>query len=274
MAHERAESVGEGESYLRVHLRLVDALHLVLDRVLDRRDIHVRPIQNIEHGVKRRRFAGTRRPRDEDDAGRLLERMMDTLHILAVEPEHVESEALARLTQEAHHRLLAEEGREDGDAEGDAVGLRLHLESAVLREAFLVQFQIRENLDACDDTGRRIFRERHRVVENAVNTVAHQNLGLHRLNMDVGGALHDGVPQKRIHDTHDRQILGHLLDVIAREIFSVLCDDANLTRLGRDDVSELILQRLLVLQERRFDALGVGQPRQYLEPRLLAHRIY
>ena len=66
------------------------------------------------------------------------------------------------------------------------------------------------------------FRQRHRVVEDAVNAVADQHFVFHRFDMDIGRALHDGVPQERIDNAHDRQILGHLLHVIAREVLGIL----------------------------------------------------
>ena len=212
-------------------------------------------------------------PRDEDDAGRLLQCVVDALHILAVEPEHFEREALAGLAQKTHDRLFAEEGREDGNAEGDAVGFGLHLETSVLRKALLVELQVGKHLDARDDARGGGLRQGHRVVENAVDAIADQHLGLHRLDMNIGGALHDGVPQKRVDDAHNRQVLGHLLEVVAGKVLIALRDDADLPRLGRDDVAEFVFERFLILQERRFDAFGVGQPRQYLEPRLLAHRV-
>ncbi|MBT9175586.1 MAG: hypothetical protein DDT22_01266 [candidate division WS2 bacterium] len=198
---------------------------------------------------------------------------MDAFHILAMESETFERESFAGLAQKTHHRLFAEEGGEDGDAEGNPVGLGLHLEAAVLRQAFLVELEVGEHLDARDDARGGGLRQIHRIVEDAVDTIPHQHLGLHRLDMNVGRVLYDGVPQERVDDAHYWQVFGHFLKVVAGEVFASFCDDADLPRLGRDDVSEFVFERLLILQERIFDALGVGQARQYLESRLLAHRI-
>jgi hypothetical protein len=104
-----------------IHLRLVDALHLVFDRVFDGRNVHVRRIQNIEHGIERRRLTAPGRARDEDDARRLLERMMDALQLSPWKPSASSVNPSPGLAQEAHHDLLPEKGREYRDAEGNAV---------------------------------------------------------------------------------------------------------------------------------------------------------
>ena len=53
LAHDRAQRVGEGEVDLRLHLDLVDARHLVFDRVLDGDDLHVGLVEAVERGVER-----------------------------------------------------------------------------------------------------------------------------------------------------------------------------------------------------------------------------
>ena len=79
-------------------------------------------------------------------------------------------------------------------------------------------------------------------MEHAVDAIADQHLGLHRFDMDVGGALYDSVPQKRIDDAYDWQILGHLLQVVAREVFIFFSDRTDLSCLRRDNVAKLVFQ--------------------------------
>ena len=63
LPQDRAQRVGEGEADLRLHLDLVDAGQLVLDRVLDGEDLHVGLVQPVERRVERRRLAAAGRAR-------------------------------------------------------------------------------------------------------------------------------------------------------------------------------------------------------------------
>src|SRR3989344_4415575 len=258
LAHEGAEPIGEGESDTWIHLRLVDALHLVLDRVLDGRDIHVGRVQYVHHRVERGCLARTGGARDKDDAGRRLERFVGLLEPFAVEANRFKREAFAGLPQKPHHDLLPEEGWQYGDAEGYLVSLCLHLEAPVLWQTLLVELEDGEHLDARDDASGSGLRQGHRVVEDAVNAVAHKHFVLHRLDVDIGGASGDRVEQERVHDTHNREIFSHLLELLTREL-SPLLDERELLGLARDDVTELILEGFLILQEGVLDALGIGQ---------------
>ena len=68
-----AQGAGEGQADLRAHLHLVDAGHLVLDRVLDRDDAQVGRVDLAQEGVERGRLARAGRAGDEDDAVRVVE---------------------------------------------------------------------------------------------------------------------------------------------------------------------------------------------------------
>ena len=98
-------------------------------------------------------------------------------------------------------------------------------------------------------------------MENAVNAIPHQYFRFHRLYVNVRGALHYGVAQKSVHYAHYRQVFCHLLKLIVREVLIPFCDNAYLPRLGRNNVSEFVLQRLLVLQESMLNTVGVGKSR-------------
>jgi hypothetical protein len=76
LAEHVAERAGEGEADLGPHLHLVDAGHLVFDRVLDRDDAQVGGVDLAEKGVERGRLARAGRAGDEDDAVRVVEDAM------------------------------------------------------------------------------------------------------------------------------------------------------------------------------------------------------
>ena len=61
-------AAGKGHADLRIHLHLVDAVHLIFDRLLDGDDLAIGFVDVIETGVERARFAGTGRAGDEQNA--------------------------------------------------------------------------------------------------------------------------------------------------------------------------------------------------------------
>ena len=76
LADDGAKPLGEGQVDLRVDLDLTDAVDLVLDRVLDRDDVHLGLVDARQRRIEGRRLAAPRRPRDEDDpVGDLISRL-------------------------------------------------------------------------------------------------------------------------------------------------------------------------------------------------------
>src|SRR5437899_1429317 len=64
---------GDAEADLRLHLNLVDALELVLDRILDGEKLLLRRVEAHQARVERRRLAAAGRAGDEQDALGVLE---------------------------------------------------------------------------------------------------------------------------------------------------------------------------------------------------------
>ena len=70
LAHDVAQAGGKGETDLRVHVNLVDALHLVLNWVFDRDDLTVGDVDPLQSAVKRGALAAASRAGDKKDAVR------------------------------------------------------------------------------------------------------------------------------------------------------------------------------------------------------------
>src|SRR5204862_7905021 len=68
-----SEPRGERQADLRLHVDLVDALELVLDRVFDGDDLPVGRVDLVERAVARRRLATARPPGAEQDPVRALD---------------------------------------------------------------------------------------------------------------------------------------------------------------------------------------------------------
>jgi hypothetical protein len=142
-------------------------------------------------------------------------------------------------------------------------------------KALLIKLQVREHLDARDNTGRRFARERHGVMQDAVDAVPHEHSIIELLYMDVGGVLENGVAQERIHDADDRQVLGHFLQILAAASWPVFSlHHLELPCFGRNEVTELFLERFLILKQGMLDGILIRKARKDLEAGLLAHGIY
>ena len=87
LTQDRAERRREVEADVFVHLHLVDAAHLVFDRVLDRDELLVRRVDLSETGVKGRRLARARRAGDEHDAVRELDETFERRLVVRQEAE-------------------------------------------------------------------------------------------------------------------------------------------------------------------------------------------
>ena len=61
-------AAGKGHADVGIHLHLVDAVHLIFDRLFDRDDLAIWLVDVIQTRVKRARFAGTSGPGDEQNA--------------------------------------------------------------------------------------------------------------------------------------------------------------------------------------------------------------
>src|SRR5688572_6897105 len=72
LAQDRAQGVRKGQADVRMDLDLVDAGELVLDRVLDGKQLSVRAMEGFENRIKRRGLAATGWPGDQDDTVRFV----------------------------------------------------------------------------------------------------------------------------------------------------------------------------------------------------------
>ena len=101
---------GERQTPLGVHRHLVDALKLILHRVLDRNHLDRRGVDLIESGVERCGLARARRPGDQDDAMGLSQTLVEPVKRLWIHAEVVKTDQGGRPVQQAEFHGLAEHG--------------------------------------------------------------------------------------------------------------------------------------------------------------------
>ncbi len=110
--------------------------------------------------------------------------------------------------------LFAEQRRTGADAEIDGAILgQAHLDAAVLRHAALGDVEARHDFEARDDLDRQLHRRQGDFLQNAVHSRADAKRFLVGLEVDIRGALLDGVQQDLVDEADDRSVF----DVVAAE---------------------------------------------------------
>src|ERR1700730_5483201 len=143
-----AQPGSKGDPGQTVDLDLVDVLERVLNRIFDRHDVLLHPVELADGGIERGRLAAAGRPGDEDYAVGRLDQLLERLQRGRRKPERVESKDGAGSLEQPEHYLLAPNRFDgaDADIEGPAVHRRLNL--AVLTVPAVDDIQVRQQLDA------------------------------------------------------------------------------------------------------------------------------
>ena len=176
-----------------VDLDLVDVLEVVLDRVFDGDDVAPLAVELVERGVERRRLAGAGGPADEYHAEGLAEHLRVALQGLGQEPQLLQGDQGERLVQHSQHHHLAVGAVGGGDAEVDVFAFDADGELAVLRAPALGDVHAGEHLQSRDQRRVNAQGERLHLVEKAVDAIADAQVGLLGLQVDVRGAVADGL---------------------------------------------------------------------------------
>ncbi len=214
LPHDRAQRVGERQIDLRLDLDLVDAGHLVFDRVLDGEDLDVGLVQAIERRIQRRRLAAAGRPGDEQDAVRFDQHVEESLQRVVLEAESLEVERDAALVEDPHHDRLAVHRRHRRYAQIDLLALHAQPDAPVLRQTPLGDVEIGHDLDARDHRGGKAPRRRLDLVQHAVDPVAHDQPVLERLDVDVGRARVERIGDDQRHQADHRRFGGEILQLL------------------------------------------------------------
>ena len=188
-----AEGGGEGQADFAFHGDLHDTRELVFDGVFDGDDAAVWMVYLGEEGVKAGGFSGTGGAGDEDDAVGEVEQGLDAfahegLHVQLLDAEFF-------LVEEAQGDALAFHGWHGGDADVDGLALELEVDASVLREAALGDVEARHDFESGDDGALQrldVFRDGD-FDEPAVDAVADAEVGGEGLDVDIGGALVEGL---------------------------------------------------------------------------------
>ena len=152
LAQQGAQTALKGQARNVVDLRLVDTGQVAFHGILNRRDIDLPFGDGLQDHVQRRRFAGTCRPGQVDDAVGAVEQRLEPLVGRVVHAEVVCVFNVGVRRQNTQHGLFAKDRRQNRDTDVDVgAGLETCAEVAVLRDAVLGNVKIRHDLDTRDE---------------------------------------------------------------------------------------------------------------------------
>ena len=89
----------------------------------------------------------------------------------------------------------------------------LDLDAAVLRQAPFGDIQLGHELEAADDGGLELARRRFLIEEHAVHAEAHAEFLLERLDVNIAGALLDGLGDHGVDQADDGRLARHIAQV-------------------------------------------------------------
>src|SRR5690606_36632316 len=221
-------------------------------RVLDRADVARVVVEDVQRGVQRHGLARAGRAGDQHHAVGLLHRVEEQRLLVVLVAELLDAQLGGAAVEHAQHDLLAEQGRQGADAEVDLLALaQVELDAAVLRHPLLGDVELRHHLQARGDARAHLHRDLGDLLEDAVDAQAHAVVGLVGLEVDVRGALADGVHQHLVDELDDRR-------VVALGVHAGVA--AGLVLLAAADVEVLEVLVLVVAAHRRVERLGRLEP--------------
>ncbi len=122
-------------------------------------------------------------------------------------------EIAGRTVEQTHDDAFAEQRRQRGNAEIDLAAENADLDAAVLRQAAFGDVELRHQLQARDDGGFQFARRLLLIEEHAIHAEADAEFLLERLDVNVAGALLDGLRDHGVDQPDDGRFARHVAQV-------------------------------------------------------------
>ena len=196
LTKEAAQEPGEGEVLIHIHLALNQAFDVIFHRIFGGENLGLNVIQLIERGVQRGGLAGTGWTSDDDNAVRLIDERAQFLKVIITQADAVERELNVGAVQYTQHHALTEHGGKHSDAQVNGPGIKAHFHATVLRQAAFRNIELGQDLHAAHQWHRQRLGHRKHFIEHAVNAVAHLELRLKGLHVNVTGLVGNGLHQQ------------------------------------------------------------------------------
>src|SRR3989344_5305231 len=209
LPHEGAHALGKTQVDGRLHLRLVEGGLDHFDRVFDGADVDLVGGHALERGVQRGGLARARGAGDQNDAVRAAHQAFPDLGFRRRKAQRLEGLDGVVGIEDAHDQLLAEGGRHGRQAHFDFVAAGVaRLDAAVERAALFDHVHAAQQLDV---RGLGLHDGQGHLVDGVQHAVDAETDGAHlaaRLEVDVGGALVEGVLPQPVDHLDDALVVG------------------------------------------------------------------
>ena len=206
LAEDGAEPGLEGEVRLGVHLPLGHPVEVVFDRVLQGDDVPLRALDLVEDRVERRGLPRAGRPHGEQHAAVPAHLRPQRHDHERGHPQGLEGAHGAVAVEHAQHALLPVLGGEGGHPEAQLHAVEQQLERAVLGHPPLGDVHLAEDLDPLHHREAELVQHARALLEHTVDAVAHPQVVLPWLEVEVARPLLDR-PLQELVDQRDRALL-------------------------------------------------------------------
>src|SRR3989344_1008890 len=128
LAYKTAQSGSKRQIDGRIDLNMIHSLQLVLHRIFDRGDIHVRSVAHLHERGERGGFSRTRRPRRQNHAKRLLYCSNKNILMLLRKSKVSKRQSAYVGCEKTHDDLFSIDDGNDGDThivDGEKIVMRL-----------------------------------------------------------------------------------------------------------------------------------------------------
>ena len=204
LSQECAQYGGERQPDTFIDVDLVDTINIDLHRILDAGDIALGGVEEVDGGVERDGLTAAGGPGNQDHAVGLVCGLAISLELPFGHADRFQAEVGGRSIENPDNHFLAEQRRHGVDPEVDgAVAGKLDFHPSVLGHSALGDIQGREYLEAGNDLVHQPFRRVDGIMQHTVDTEADPGLALIGLDVDIRGALANGILQDLVDKADD-----------------------------------------------------------------------
>jgi len=209
LPEDGSQGGGEGQPGAFVGLDLHDVgPEPVLDRVLDRDDVHALALDGPQRGVQRGGLPRSGRSGDQDDPLLVAEEALQGLPLGGHQAQRIEVENGRLGVEHPDDDLFPVRRGQGGDPEIHRLLVDQHPGPAILGPQTIGDVHPRHNLDPRDQRDSRGPGDLHDLPQHPVDPVAHDQPPLDRLDVDVAGPAGNAVGQQGVHQLDDRTLRG------------------------------------------------------------------
>ena len=150
----------EGKSDIRPHLSLIQAHHLILDRIFEGSNIYFRLIDIRETRIQRSSLSGTRWSRIQNNSVRISQIFLNNARIRPIQSQIFQQRNIFRLIHNTHYQFLSPHGRKRVGTQIDLfISLSNSGHSGILRKPLFIGSHLtRLDLELGNDTIMKRFR--------------------------------------------------------------------------------------------------------------------